>query len=141
MSGVFAAESAQVEIYLDDGTGSPSGSALFDYEFRRVTSMQMSAQNERIAHCGYEFDEISAGKTTWRLDLGKIADSRVKDLRLTDALYYIRVILRTDDYSQWDRYNCKKCRRAGWGMPLGDVGAAMVQARFLCEEIEPEAVP
>ena len=134
--GVFSAENAQVEIFLDDGTGSPSGSALFDYVFRRASSRSMSSQIEHIPHAGYPFDEIGAGKATYRLDLAKVVESKADDLLLTDALYYIRVTERDAGYNRV-RYNCKKCRRGTWNIAEPDTGAVMANSRFTCEQIVP----
>jgi hypothetical protein len=136
---VFSAENCEVEVYLDDGTGSPSGTALFTYNFRRVSTRSMSSQPEYIPHSGYAYDEVSPGKQRFRLDLAKNVESINTDLFLTNALYYIRVIERNDDYSSRVRYNCKKARFASWSMPEGDVGAVLTQARFICEQIETEA--
>ncbi len=134
--GVFSSENAQVEIFLDDGTGSPIGNALFDYVYRRVSSRSLSAPVERIPHAGYQFDEIAAGKSTFRLDLAKVVESKDDDLLLTDALYYIRVTERDEGYNR-TQYNCKKCRRGSWNIPEGDTGAVMANARFTCESIVP----
>lgn len=134
--GVFSAEDAQVEIFLDDGTGSPTGSALFDYVFRRASSRSLSSGVEHIPHAGYQFDEIGAGKARFRLELAKVVESKETDLLLTDALYYIRVTERDAGYNRV-QYNCKKCRRGAWNMPEGDTGAVMATSRFTCEEIVP----
>lgn len=134
---VFSAENAEVEVYLDDGTGNPSGAARFTYLFRRASSRNMSSQFGRIPHAGYPYDEISAGKQTFRLDLTKVVESIDTDLFLTSALYYIRVIERNDDWSARVRYNCMKCRFVSWSMPEGDTGAVLATARFICERILP----
>jgi hypothetical protein len=135
---VFSAENAEVEVYLDDGTGSPSGAVLFTYNFRRASSRSMSSQVERLPHAGYPYDEVSAGKQSFRLNLAKVAESRTTDLFVTAALYYIRVKVHNDDYSSRVRYNCQKCRFATWSMPEGDTGATLVQASFICERIVTE---
>ncbi|MHA2068690.1 MAG: hypothetical protein ACXABY_30370 [Candidatus Thorarchaeota archaeon] len=132
---VFSAENAEVEIYLDDGTGEPSGSSLFTYKFRRASSRNMGSQTERIPHAGYPYDEVSAGKQNFRLDLAKVVESSDKDLFLTAALYYIRVIEHNDDYSGWTQYNCKKCRFSSWNMVEGDTGVVNASARFIPEQI------
>ena len=137
---VFSAENAEVEIYLDDGTGSPSGSPLFTYKFRRASSRGSVSQPERIPHAGYPYDEVSAGKQSFRLDLAKAVESRDKDLFQTAALYYIRVIDHNDDYSDWTQYNCKKCRFATWNMVEGDTGVVNASARFIPEQIVSVAV-
>jgi hypothetical protein len=136
---VFSAENAEVEVYLDDGTGSPSGAALFTYNFRRASSRSMSSQSEPIPHAGYPYDEISSGKQRFRLELAKVVESRNRDLFLTAALYYIRVKENNDDLSDRTRYNCQKCRFAGWRMIEGDTGAVLAQARFKPERIVTEA--
>lgn len=137
---VFSAENASVEIYLDDGTGNPLGSVLFDFVFRRASSRQLTVQHEEIPHAGYINNEILAGRPAWRLDLAKIVDGSDNDLLLTDALYYIRVTDHNDRYTSWVRYNCKKARRISWNMPEGDTGAIMATARFACESITPADV-
>jgi hypothetical protein len=136
---VFSAENVEVEVYLDDGTGSPSGPALFTYNFRRASSRNMSSQSERIPHAGYPYDEVSSGKQSFRLDLAKVVESINTDVFLTAALYYIRVIEHNDDYSARVQYNCQKARFATWGMVQGDVGVTLAQARFLVERIVTEA--
>ena len=141
MSEVFSAENCTVEIYLDDGSGAPSGATLFDVDFRRATSQNRTSQPEHIPHAGYEYDEIAAGKEEYRLEISKVIQGIDDDLFLSSALYYIRVIEHDDSYSNWDRYNCKKCRFAGWQKVTGDTGVVMAQARFICEQIVPENVP
>lgn len=136
---VFSAENVEVEFYLDDGSGSLSGSVLFTYNFRRASSRNMNSQAERIPHAGYPYDEVSAGKQTFRLDLTKVVESINQDLFLTAALYYIRVIIRNDDFSARVRYNCQKSRFVSWNMVEGDSGVSMAQARFIPERIVPEA--
>lgn len=138
---VFSAENVVVEIYLDDGSGSPVGAALFTFTYKRAASMSLSTSHEQLPHAGYEFDEISPGKARFMLDLARVVDSRTKDLRLSEQLYYIRVINNNDDWSAWDRYNCIKCRRITWEMPITDRGVLMARSRFACEQIIPEAVP
>lgn len=132
---VFSAENAEVEIYLDDGSGSLSGAALFTYNFRRASSRNMGGTAERIPHAGYPYDEVSAPKRTFRLDLAKVVEGRDKDLFVTSALYYIRVKERNDDYTDRTRYNCIKSRFVSWTMVEGDRGAVLAQARFIPEQI------
>ena len=134
----LSAENAEVEIYLDDGSGNLSGAALFTYIFRRVSSRSMSSQTERIPHAGYPYDEVSAGKQSFRLDLAKNVESIDKDLFLTSALYYIRVKERNDDFSARVRYNFQKCRFAGWNMIEGDTGVLLANARFIPERMVTE---
>jgi len=136
---VFSAENVEVEVYLDDGSGTLSGAALFTYNFRRASSRSMSSQSERIPHAGYPWDEVSAGKQFFRLDLTKVVESINTDLFLTSALYYIRVIGHNDDYSARVRHNCMKCRFTGWSQSEGDKGVSMAQARFVPERIVTEA--
>jgi hypothetical protein len=140
LPGVFTAENATVEIYRDDGTGSPSGSALFTAVFRRAVAASLEKTYEYIPHAGYPTDEVSLGQTRCLLNLSKMVEGRARDLKLTDALYYIRVILHTDDYSGWDRYNCSKCRRINWEINQGDRGPIISRARFLAENVVSEAV-
>lgn len=135
---VFSAENADVEVYLDDGTGSLSGAALFTYNFRRVSTRNMSSQAERIPHAGYPYDEVSAGKQSFGLELAKVVESINTDLFLTSALYYIRVKEKNDDWSARVRYNCQKCRFAGWSMVEGDRGVVLASARFIPERIVTE---
>lgn len=136
---VFSAENVEVEFYLDDGSGEPSGAILFTYNFRRASSGNMNSQAERIPHAGYPYDEVSSGKQSFRLDLTKVVESINQDMFLTAALYYIRVIIRNDDFSARVRYNFKKCRFATWNKAEGDTGVSMAQARFIPENIVTEA--
>ena len=139
--GVFSAENAEVQVYLDDGTGEPVGAALFTFNFRRVSTRNVSSQPERIPHAGYVYDEVAAGKQNHRLNLAKIVESINDDIFLSNALYYIRVIEHDDNYSNWVRYNCKKCRFGAWSIVEGDRGAVLAQASFAVEQIVPENVP
>lgn len=140
MSGVFSAENAEVEIYHDDGTGSPDGSALMTLRFKTAIALASDYAVEEILHAGYPDVELSLGGGRHTLNLEKMVESRSNDLRLSNALYYVRVICRTDDYSAWDRYNCKKCRRTSWDLRAGDTGPVVARGSFICERIDSEAV-
>jgi len=140
MSGVFSAENAVVEIYYDDGSGSPDGSALMSLRFKTVIGLSSDYAIEEILHAGYPDSEIAVGGGRHTLNLEKMVESRSLDLRLDNALYYIRVINRTDDYSAWDRYDCSKCRRASWDLRVGDTGPYVARGSFVCERIDSQAV-
>ncbi len=141
MSGIFSAENAQVEIYLDAGDGTISGAALFAFNFRRASSRNLSSSPERVPHAGYPYDEVAAGKQHFQLNLAKVVESIDKDLFLTSALYYIRVIEHDDNYASWVRYNCQKCRFGAWSIVEGDTGVVLAQASFAVERIVSEDVP
>lgn len=138
---VFSAENCNVEVYLDDGTGEPVGSALFTFNFRRVSTRNVSSQPERIPHAGYAFDEVAAAKQQARLSLAKIVEGINDDMFLSSALYYIRVIEHDDNYDNWVQYNCKKCRFGAWSIIEGDTGPVLAQASFAVEQIVSEDVP
>lgn len=140
MSGVFSAENAIVEIYYDDGAGSPDGSALMTLRFKTAIGLGSDYPAEEILHAGYPDAEIVLGSGRCTLMLEKMVESRSLDLKLDNALYYIRVIERTDDYTAWDRYNCSKCRRTSWDMRIGDTGPVVARGSFICERIDSEAV-
>lgn len=140
MAGVFTAENAVVEIYLDDGAGAPSGSALQTLTFKRVVGIESSNAPEFIPHLGHPAEQVVLSPKRNALDLEFLVDGRAVDLSLSDALYYIRVITHTDDFSSYDRYNCQKCRRTAWSFRNGDVGPTRGRASFSFESWESEAV-
>ena len=140
MSGVFSAENAIVEIYYDDGAGSPDGSALMTLRFKTVVAPGSDYAVEEILHAGYPDAEVVLGNGRHTLNLEKMVESRSRDLKLSNALYYIRVIDRTDDYGAHDQYNCSKCRRTSWQLRVGDTGPVVARGSFVCERIDSEAV-
>ena len=139
MAGVFSAENVEVNIYLDDGTGNPSGTAT-TVRFKRAVAMDISMGAELIPHAGYAYEEIAGGVTRYTLSLENVVRSRLNDLRLSDALYYIEVICRTDDYTAYDKYVCTKARRTDSNFAMPDSGTIPTRIAFLCENITPEAV-
>ena len=75
---------------------------------------------------------LGSGRHTLSLD--KMIESRARDLSLSNALYFIRVIFRTDDYSARDKYDCKKCRRVAWNVRVGDTGPVVTHGRLYARE-------
>ena len=139
MAGVFTAENAVVAIYLDDGTGSPSGAALQTLTFKRVVGIESSNAPEFIPHLGHSAEQVELTPKRNSLELEFLVAGRATDLSLSDALYYIRVTTHTDDYSANDRYNCQKCRRTAWSFRNGDTGPTRGRASFSFESWESEA--
>lgn len=130
---VFSGENVEVEIYLDSGSGSASGSVLFTFRFRRAVAVSSDFELERISHLGIEADSYEVGKESCRLTLSKVVEASDKDLSLSDALYYIKVIHRTDTFSEWTEYIFKKCRRISWELPANETGVIGASAGFICE--------
>ena len=139
MAGVFSAENVEVNIYLDDGTGNPTGSVL-TLRFKRATGIDTSMDAELIPHAGYPYEEIAGGVSRCTVSFEHLIRSRSNDLRLTDALYYIEITNRTDDYTAYDKYICKKARRTAWSFSSPDSGVIPGRAAFICEQITAEAV-
>ena len=133
MAGAFSIFNCKVNIYLDDGSGSPKGNALFELKMMNAIGTSTKTALDFIPHAGYVNEEISAGNTRYTLQIEKAVESKDRDLVLTDALYYIRIEVWNDSRSEWSYYNCKKCRRESNN--LSHAVPSLAQATFLCEQI------
>jgi len=138
MSGVFSAENTRVKIYRDDGTGQALGNALWEGRFVNTLAMSLGKAYEQIPHAGYVAQEVRLGSSSYSLQMDKAVESSPRDLKLTDALYYIEVEVYTDDRSAWSIYQCQKCRRISWELGKPNSGAYIAKASFVCENIEPD---
>jgi hypothetical protein len=133
MAYVLNAINTDIEIYLDDGTGSPSGNALYTLKYYRAVGMSSEFETERLSHLGREDDEYDIGKESVRLTISKVVESDDNDMYLSNALYYVKVKVRNDDWTDWTSYNFKKCRRASWDMNSNELGAIPTTFSFVCE--------
>jgi hypothetical protein len=137
MGGLFSSENSKVIIYLDDGTGSPSGNALWTGRFVNTLALSMGATHETIPHAGYPNLEHRLGVTNYSLQFEKAVESSGRDLRLTNALYCIDIEVWTDDRSEWVIYRCGKCVRISWDLNRPASGAYVARASFVAEQINP----
>jgi hypothetical protein len=135
LSGVFSIFNTKVTFYLDTGTGAPKGSALWEGKFLNAISTSLKGSLDYISHAGHVSEEIAVGNERYTLQLEKGIESTGRDLTLTNALYYIKVEVWTDDRSEWSYYACKKCRRESAN--INHAVPTITSAVFQCESIIP----
>ena len=73
---VLNATSAQVDIYMDDGTGALEGSAVMSLVFRRLTGASGSINSEDILHAGSPVSEAVPGSSSNRLSMERLVSRR-----------------------------------------------------------------
>lgn len=138
MAGIISSENSIVKIFYDTGAGAPNGSALFTCKCLSTLGVSLGKAYETIPHAGYTTQEVRLGASTYSLNLDKFVESSSKDLKLTDALYYITIEVFVDDRSVWYKYLCKKCRRTSWNLDRPQSGGYSGKASFLAEDITTE---
>lgn len=132
---MFTAENTKVEIYNDDGSGSPIGSPILNCHFKRSVVSTIDRVPESFSHLGIPFPEVVTATPVYVVMLEKLLEDGDSDLFDIKGLCYIKIIVHDDYYKSWVSYEFGKSRVTSIELSAGDSGAMGISVTFTCERI------